>query len=269
MQTPILLFFVVLIGYACTSSLSKDPTLKFVPVPFIVNENTIQLVGTLDVSSNGEAIAQLQKIPNDSPVNIFIQSRGGPDIAFIAEAVRIIKQKSAVCFAREATSSAFTVFQACKVRLINNTSILAPSRIRASLVNMDSSAILAAYNKLLKIEEELTGTEAKAMDMKLEDYVRLVNKGLLLSRATDILDAKAADGLGVLSCDSTERQFLKLYRLPTANGKQAEFPIIMSECPLPRIIFDPILNENGLDFIGVRADKVKRPPPVVEESDPV
>lgn len=172
-------------------------TLKALSAPkklVLTEANSVSLVGSVDDFTIQAIQARIQQMTNDEELFIYIESPGGSVFAGI-DLVETLNHtdKKVTCIARRAISMAFSIFQACPTRLVTPYAILMQHRIAGAMQGTPEE--LESRAKLgTDLENLLNISDAKRLQISVEEFEKLVRYEYWIVGATNILKAKAADG---------------------------------------------------------------------------
>lgn len=260
MKTFLALFVAALMfmAYGCVGTGAKrntDPAERLRPHKFLVDNNTIQFVGSIDKASSQAELERLAAVSDDQPVNVYFQVNYA-DMDELQQVIAVLKTKDATCYARQVGGPGFTAFQACKVRLVGEQTLLQARRITATFPNVNLDQAKEMVAKFETYEKTVTGVEADAMGMSLSSYVQLLGKdGLNLNGSSQIFDANAADALGVLSCANQTDTMTRRYVVQQLQQGTAMLDIKMSVCPDPRVVLEPAAPAEAFSYFGIIVDQ--------------
>ena len=227
----LLLLFVSQIANADLIELKKD--------------NFVSLREPISQDSSSRLLSKLNAIESKHEIlYLYINSPGGSVTAGL-EIVNYIKGlqqrgKQIKCIAHNAMSMAFLIFQLCSQRLILHSSTLMQHQmsLEAGGKLYDMNSRMTYLNSL---ETSLNQEQATRLDMKLEDFIKIIQNDWWLY-GEDIIKHKAADKVISLFCsfDNYDETVL----LSTLFG---DVSLKYSACPLinyPLQITFPSLNFN-------------------------
>jgi ATP-dependent protease ClpP protease subunit len=180
----LLLLIIAIIGFMCASrSFSKTITLNSV--------NTLSIRGSIDSDMFASVVDQMAR--NKETIQyIFINSPGG-EIESGFEILDYLKAsgKKTVCIASYAASMAFSLFQACDVRLITPHATLMQHigaySIRGKAKNNDSEKryITVQLNELDRLDAKRMGLTVKEFNRRISFDMWLFGKEAIQNRAAD------------------------------------------------------------------------------------
>jgi ATP-dependent protease ClpP protease subunit len=213
------------------------------PKTFTVTEKTVQIVGYATETIMAVPLKQLASSPKDKPVTIYIYSMGG-DPRVGAKIIEEMQGRTTICYADGAGGTAFTILQACTVRIISEDAILGQVVAKFNSVMVDEDT----KDNILDAEKDAHEIEAIRLKKDLPAYEESLTGGLLLVGSQDIMDEKAADAVMKLSC-------LKEYKTNTIlrfiNGNGEKFPLVMSVCPTGRVLFSKVSASEAAIVLGI------------------
>ena len=206
-------------------------------------DNFVSLREPISQDSSSRLLSKLNAIESKhEKLYIYINSPGGSVIAGL-EIINYIKSlqqrgKQINCIAHNAMSMAFLIFQFCSQRLILHSSTLMQHQMSLETAGKlyDMNSRMAFLNTL---ETSLNQQQATRLDMKLEDFTKMIQNDWWLY-AEDIIKHKAADKIVSLFCsfDNYDETVVS----PTLFG---DVTLKYSACPLinyPLQIIFPNLN---------------------------
>ena len=206
-------------------------------------DNFVSLREPISQDSSSRLLSKLNAIESKHEIiYIYINSPGGSVIAGL-EIINYIKSlqqrgKEVKCIAHNAMSMAFLIFQFCSQRFILHSSTLMQHQMSLEAVGKlyDMNSRMGYLNSL---ETSLNQQQATRLDMKIEDFTKIIQNDWWLY-AEDIIKYKAADKIVSLFCsfDNYDETVVS----PTLFGDVA---LKYSACPLinyPLQITFPSLN---------------------------
>jgi len=229
---------------------------KEVPTSFVIDNNTVQLLGLLVGPNVQEALAELQKQPKDKPVKIYFESIGG-DLLTTKPLLDEIKSRQTVCYGTVVGGLALALYEACTVRLVGEGSILA--KMQYSTVGKDFTDEIKAY------AEELEETETDASGKSSEELLKLSDKSgvLLLDTPAKAVNLGFADAVVSAGCSPDTNGSIVTRSFPL-QGLPMPISFTLSQCPADRTLisispeqledpkFIPIISQI-LQSIGINA----------------
>ncbi|MEM4379164.1 MAG: hypothetical protein QXL01_00555 [Thermoplasmatales archaeon] len=200
---------------------------KEVPTNFYLNQKTVQIVGLLFPITIKNTLEDLRKIPINEKTFIYFHSIGGNMIAG-QELYNEVKKRDTVCIATLAGGLSYSIFQACKVRLLYNNSIL--SRFKYDAISQKD------YEKLKSFIQEMENTELSSINKTAEEYAQLFEDGVLyMDNSRTSVSLRLADGIAQEHCADN-------ITLSRVFGDKSLYLILhMTGCPSSRqlISFEP------------------------------
>lgn len=161
----------------------------------LTEKNSISLVGTVDEYSIQPIQDRIDELEDNEELFIFIDSPGGSVFAGIGlvEELKTTKKKI-TCIARKAISMAFSIYQACPVRLATPMGILMQHRMGLGMQgNPDELTSRASAGSGL--EHVLNLSDATRLQLTLKDFEEKIRYEYWIIGEEAILNAKAADGI--------------------------------------------------------------------------
>jgi hypothetical protein len=236
----------VLSNAACSPSEASN-SLEKLPAEFVVDSNTVQIVGDIDSVSASDVLKTLRSAAPDQPLNVYIQTSNA-DVDVLQEIMLLLQNRNTSCFAGRVEGPGFSLLQSCRYRVVGTDTIGKPKRLTGNIREATASQIKIAQEKLARLEEEISGVEAARMGLKLQTYLSMIEKDIAGYRGYDLVSRKAADSIGYVVCKNDNEQMERTYQLliRTKNNQVKSVPlsVVVSVCPSPRKLFLPTQNVN-------------------------
>jgi len=219
------------------------------PKSFQVDLETIQIVGILDENLMSEPLAQLQHVPVGGTVKIFIGSRAG-DPRVAPKFLEAMKNKTTVCFATVAGGGAFTIFQACTIRVVGTKATLGSGKYQINGTTGNAEKDAQMHKDVAEYATNAAELEADRLGLSATDYDALLSKGFAWYGPKAILENKGADAVVDFSCSQTA--VLDTMVRYVANGADL-LRLVMTVCPVPRQLLEPRIDmpDQLGEFIGI------------------
>lgn len=225
------------------------------PKSFEVDTNVIQVVGLMNEHLMEVPLAELAAAPAGSTVRLYIFSAGG-DIRVADKFLTAMEGKTTICMAHVAAGGAFTIFQACTVRLVSDKSAIGTTRFQVGPTGNEAedkkNAELAA-----ELSEKHAALEAERLDLGEAVYASMLTLGFLWGTPQEVLahqgaDAKVDFGCSADSYKKTMVRFLRGY-VDGEDGKPRflEIKFVMTVCPVLRKLISPPAEAAIGDLIGI------------------
>lgn len=167
----------------------------------LTEKNHVSLRGEVSFESLEPIKTRINQLKDGEELYLFIDSPGGSVIAGI-ELVDILQhsEKKVTCIARKAISMAFSILQACPTRIVLPYSILMQHRISTSLQGSPSE-IQTGLEVSKDLEDILNISDSQRLKLTLDQFREKVRYEFWLIGSNKILKNKAADKVGIASCD--------------------------------------------------------------------
>jgi hypothetical protein len=215
-----LTFLVLIIAAACVTS-EKAPKVP-VPESFTVTAKTIQVLGPLDSESINTVLEDLRIRSKDEVTEIYFYAGLGA-VKEIQELVNEIKSRKTICYAHAVADFVVAVFQACSVRLIDESSVIARStypQLRAAF-----PGLVAIINRMEMDEVRATGKSKVELEKMVSSNPEY-RTGYLL---------KNLQGFNVtpLGCDPVDSE-MTMTTTVIINNQPMPITAEVTVCPLTR-----------------------------------
>jgi ATP-dependent protease ClpP protease subunit len=159
----------------------------------LTEKNSISLIGNVDEYSIEPIQNKIDELDENEQLYIFIDSPGGSVFAALGLVEELkTTNKKITCIARKAISMAFSIFQACPVRLITPMPVLMQHRMGLG-VQGSPDELKSRANAGFGLEYMLNSSDAARLQLTVEEFSEKIRYEWWIVGSEAVLKAKAAD----------------------------------------------------------------------------
>jgi hypothetical protein len=171
---------------------------------------------------------EIKSAPKGKPVNIYLYSYGGDPRSGL-EFIKAMKGRKTTCYAEVAGGPAFTILQACTIRIIGKESLIGQTTSDFRKTKKNKYKI---QEGVLDAVEDSMELESDRLGIKLKDYKKELREGIVLTKENAI-QRKGADAIRPLYCASHFKSNAIVRFIMVGPAKGA---VVISTCPIDRYI---------------------------------